>query len=125
MKQGREFSCKEKKCLEVLPPTKGALDKHIHRANYQCLVWKESLTPILDLPCPTTCGWKLDGGEFIPELMTLATVLKACVELVTCSYRSGCEKRCVCFRGGQSCISACRCQGDCTNSRHDYDDDNM
>ena len=88
-----------KKCLEVLPPTKDALDKHIQRANYQCLVWKESLMPTLDLPCPTTCGWKLDGGEFIPELMTLAPVLKAYVELVTCSYRSGCEKRCGCFCG--------------------------
>ena len=114
-----------KKFLEALPPTKDALDKHIQMANYQCFVWKESLTPIPDLPCPTACGWKLDGGKFLPELMTLAPVPKACVELVICSCRSGCEKRCGCFRGGQSCISACSCQGDCTNSSHDYDDNNM
>jgi hypothetical protein len=47
-----------KKSLDALPSTKDALDKHISRANYQALVWKEALTPSPELPSPTDSGWK-------------------------------------------------------------------
>ena len=105
--------------------TKDALDKHIKRANYQCLVWKQALTPVPDLPNPINCGWVLKNGALEPELMSLAPITKACQELVTCSCRFGCGKKCSCFKAEQKlCTKACSCQGFCNNTvRNDYDSD--
>ena len=48
---------------EKLPPTKGALEQMIKRANYVALVWKECGTPHPDLPEPTSHGWSQDRAK--------------------------------------------------------------
>jgi hypothetical protein len=104
--------------LDALPPTKDALDKHIARANFQCLVWRQAIVPIQELPCPSSCGWSRKNGTLVPELMTLEPVPKVCKELVTCSCTTGCNpKRCGCRkRGFKSCTSACHCRGSCNDN---------
>ena len=61
------------KLLDSLPPMKDALHYHSEHANNQALVWRQSLTPDPQLPCPTSCGWSLDSGQMTdePKLMTL------------------------------------------------------
>lgn len=104
----------EGKSLDAMAPTKDALEKHIAGANYQCLVWKGSLTTTPELPNPTACGWIEDDGCLIPQWTTLPPVPRACKELLTCSCKTGCGKRCGCYRAGQkTCTMACGCQGTC------------
>ena len=112
----KEMFLASKKSLDTLPPTKDALDLHIQRANYQCLVWKQALTPIQDLPDITSSGWiKDDGGDLRPNLMTLSPLPDACKELISCSCKAVCGKRCGCVRAGhKTCISLCTCKGTCT-----------
>ena len=50
-----------------LPPTKGALQKHLERAHYQILQWNFSyLTEIPDND-PLHHGWVLKNGNYRPE----------------------------------------------------------
>ena len=47
-----------------LPPCKSSLRKHLQRANYQCRIWREALTPVVNIPDPVTHGWKVgDDGS--------------------------------------------------------------
>lgn len=97
-----------------LAPTKDVLQKHIMRANYQCLVWKQALSPRPRLPSPTSCGWVQDCGQLRPVLLTLPPIPKACEELVTCSCKTNCGSRCGCLWAGQkACLAACGCEGTC------------
>ncbi|KAG1681488.1 hypothetical protein GQR58_011811 [Nymphon striatum] len=68
-----------KRYLDALPPTKDALEFHIHRANYQSLVWHQCLEAVQQLPNPTSCGWMIDdeSGDLIPKLMSLSPLPNA------------------------------------------------
>ncbi|KAG1649565.1 Mpv17-like protein 2 [Nymphon striatum] len=68
-----------KRSLDALPPTKDALEFHIHRANYQSLVWHQCLEAVQQLPNPTSCGWMIDdeSGDLIPKLMSLSPLPNA------------------------------------------------
>lgn len=112
----KEMFLASKKSLDALPPTKDALDLHIQRANYQSLVWKQALTPVQDLPEVTSSGWIVnDGGDLRPNLMTLSPLPDACKELISCSCKTVCGKRCGCVRAGhKTCITLCKCKGTCT-----------
>ncbi|KAG1654610.1 Small integral membrane protein 8 [Nymphon striatum] len=68
-----------KHSLDALPPTKDALEFHIHRANYQSLVWYQCLEAVQQLPNPTSCGWMIDdeSGDLIPKLMSLSPLPNA------------------------------------------------
>ncbi|KAG1652112.1 WD repeat-containing protein WRAP73 [Nymphon striatum] len=70
-----------KRSLDALPPTKDALEFHIHRANYQSLVWHQCLEAVQQLPNPTSCGWMIDdeSGDLIPKLMSLSPLPNACL----------------------------------------------
>ncbi|KAG1652798.1 hypothetical protein GQR58_026049 [Nymphon striatum] len=68
-----------KRSLDALPPTKDALEFHIHRANYQSLVWHQCLEAVQQLPNPTSCGWMIDdeSGDLVPKLMSLSPLPNA------------------------------------------------
>ena len=42
-----------------LSPCKSSLRKHVQRANYQCKIWREALTLVVNIPDPVTHGWKI------------------------------------------------------------------
>ena len=76
---------------EALPPTSDALSLHTLRAHYQTLVWKQAhcLEPLLRNP--VTMGWnRTDDNKLRPVLMTEDPIPKACVEITSCSCRTGC-----------------------------------
>ena len=49
MISGIVFFVKAKRDLDVLPPTHGALELHITRANYQAKIWLQADHVIMDL----------------------------------------------------------------------------
>ena len=49
------YCAKRGKCeAKQLPPCKSSLRKHVQRANYYCMIWREALTPMVDIPDPVT-----------------------------------------------------------------------
>ena len=60
--QYKMYCAKRGKCeANQLPPCKSTLRKHVQRANYQCRIWRESLTSIVNIPDQVTHGWKVGG----------------------------------------------------------------
>ena len=44
-----------------LPPTRDALQQHIHRANYQDAIWHRALEAQPVVPNPDSHGWVVHG----------------------------------------------------------------
>ena len=90
--------------FKALPPTSDALSLHTIRAHYQTLIWKQAhcLEPLL--PDPVTLGWsRTDDNKLRPVLMTQDPIPKACVEIISCSCRTGCATcRCGCKKACSS-----------------------
>ena len=111
---------KGKSSLNGLPPTQDALHKHIARAHYQSLVWRQSLVASQKLPSPTITGWKEVNGELVPDLLSLDPMPSVCEQLVTCSCKTGCTLRCGCAGKKLLCTSGCECAGSCQNPYNSY-----
>ena len=83
---------KAKRALEMLPPTRDALEFHVSRANYQAKIWISANNPIMDFDNnnPTyTIGWKgLNGLESVWK--RLPAVPEACLELISCGFKTKC-----------------------------------
>jgi len=99
---------KAKQNLELLPPTKDALELHVKRANYQAKIWlKADIEQIVVEQPVETSAWIIKDGVLIPVWSRLPAIPEACAELIAC----GCKKKCKTAR--------CRClQNDLTASHH-------
>ena len=90
----RSLFVKAKRALEMLPPTRDALELHVSRANYQAKVWINADKAIMDLdnnkPADTT-GWQEGPNGLEIVWKRLPAVPEACLELISC----GCKKKCV------------------------------
>ena len=63
---------KGSRTMEHIPPSEAALIEHTKRACYQAgYVWRQSLQPMQDLPCPTQWGWIEIDNSFRPKWSTL------------------------------------------------------
>ncbi|KAL2102045.1 hypothetical protein ACEWY4_003806 [Coilia grayii] len=108
---------KSGKCSERdLPPNKDSLYKHIHRASYQAAVHRRSLECRPDVPPPVNHGWKMVGGVYEVDWMTLPPAPEAILELVHCSCKkTHCVKgRCTCKLHDLPCTNLCQCSS-CDN----------
>ena len=58
-----------------------------------------------------------DDGSLEVVWTRLPVLPEACIELVTCGCKSKCKTaQCKCFKSGQRCILACKCDAeDCKN----------
>ncbi|KAL8599495.1 hypothetical protein ACOMHN_065946 [Nucella lapillus] len=82
--------------VQLIPPTKAALEEHVKRTVYQGgHVWGHILLPAPELPPPT--NWA-----------------HSCIELVSCKCKKGCVRRCKCKKAALQCTALCVCEGDCT-----------
>ena len=108
---------KGKKSLETLPPTKDALELHIHRANYQAKIWLRADKPDMEIGTPSCEGWIVENDILEPVWSRLPPVPMACLELVSCGCRTKCRTAaCRCAKSGQICIHACGCNAEeCCN----------
>ena len=109
---------KANKGLEMLPPTRDALELHSARANYQAKIWLQADKEHIDVSPPIdTAAWK-KVSECLEAVWTrLPPIPDACLELVSCSCKSKCKTgRCSCFRKDLKCTYACGCDAiDCSN----------
>ena len=90
----RTLFVKAKRALEMLPPTRDALELHVSRANYQAKIWLDADKSIMDfdnIKPADTIGWT--EGLNVLEIVwkRLPAVPEACLELISC----GCKKKCV------------------------------
>jgi len=83
--------------VELIPPTKAALEEHVKRAAYQGgHVWGQLL-----LPAPE------------PHWTRLPQAAQTCRELLSCKCKKGCVKRCKCKKAAPDCTALCLCEGEC------------
>ena len=104
--------------LEMLPPTRDALELHTARANYQIKIWLQADQEHIDIPSPTDISaWMMESDCLNPVWTRLPPIPDACLELVTCGCKAKCRTaRCSCFKTNLSCRYACGCDGvDCCN----------
>ena len=87
---GLKMFVKGKSSIEALPPTGNALSFHLKRSKYQVFLWRTALMNDTDLPSPDGNGWTIKTGKRLsPVLMSLPSVPKSCLALVTCSCKEG------------------------------------
>lgn len=102
-----------------LPPTKGTLIPHIHRAYYMTLVWKRSLKPCPDLPPPTDYYWTSTEAGLKPVMCINPPAPQALLELQKCGCAAADKRcgtsRCKCFANDVSCTDMCGCGELCHN----------
>ncbi|KAL8586163.1 hypothetical protein ACOMHN_057725 [Nucella lapillus] len=106
----------KKNNVQLIPPTKAALEEHVKRAVYQGgHVWGQTLLPAPELPPPTNWGWSRTGeGQYTPYWTRLPEAAHSCIELVSCKCKKGCVRRCKCKKAALQCTALCVCEGDCT-----------
>ena len=75
---------------EKLPPTTDAFKYHVMRSHFQTMVWRQAINPIQSLPKPEDIGWRIDGDQPVPFLMSLDSILQACLEMIRCQCCTGC-----------------------------------
>ena len=101
--------------LENIPPTKGALVQHVHRAILQAgYIWGQTLISQQDVPSPTNWGWEKSEDGWVPKWTELPEASVACYELIHCGCKKSCQGLCKCFRASLSCTTLCACAGHCS-----------
>ena len=108
------------KGLEMLPPTKDALELHTIRANYQAKIWLQAdqHQQHIQVSSPVdTSAWINEEGGLKAVWTRLPPIPIACLELVTCGFKSKCRTvRCYCFSNDIKCSYACSCDAiECSN----------
>ena len=101
----------KKNNVQLIPPTKAALEEHVKRAAYQGgHVWGQTLLPTPELPPPSSWGWiKNDEGVYEPHWTKLPKAAHSCYELVSCKCKKRCVKRCNCKKAALECTAVCVC----------------
>ena len=101
--------------VNLIPPTRAALEQHVKRATYQGgHVWGQIFLPTPNLPSPTSWGWIINGdGKYEPYWTALPKAADVCQELVFCKCKKGCTRTCMCKKATLPCTSLCVCEGEC------------
>ena len=82
--------------IENIPPTKGALMKHIRRAIYQAgHIWGHSLMRCQNL------------GNWIPYWSSTPEASKFCQERLKCGCKKKCQGNCKCKQANLKCTELC------------------
>lgn len=91
--------------LDKLPPTKGALEQHLRRANYQTFIWRTAHRPLQDLPPPETCGWHIKSDKLVPVTSLRPPLSMKDLQLISCQCATGCRTaKCSCVKKRQNCM---------------------
>lgn len=112
-----------KMTIENLPPTKDALEQHIKRANYQTLIWHQSMVTNPQLPSPFASGWKLEDNALKPLLATKDPISVKCFKFAVCNCTETgykCRTRqCNCRKNNLRCSQSCSCTEWCQNPNNE------
>ena len=61
--------------LKSLPPTSDSFTEHVHRAHYQTMIWKSSLSNSPPAANPIHFGWTMKDQALSPVTLPLYVVL--------------------------------------------------
>ena len=109
---------KARKALDLLPPTRDALQLHLASCNEQAKIRISADDPTFTAQDPLRSGgWKNDGDGLKPVWIRLQAVPSACTQLISCGCKTKCStSHCKCYRSGQVCMFECACEArDCAN----------
>ena len=98
--------------LQNLPPTSAAAKYRAYRVYFTVQQWLgRSLQP-------TDWGWRCSDGVLVPILSDRPVASNSILNMVSCSCKTGCGKKCSCRKAGRDCTVMCSmCMGqNCTNS---------
>ena len=100
--------------LRKLIPSKDAVVQHANRAILQAgFIWREADTDVC-LPDPTTLGWRLQNGQYLPKWQSKDSGVEGLVALTTvCSCRTAKCKSCKCAKNKLNCLPMCGCSQKC------------
>ena len=99
-------------CLRTLAPSVPAIEQHVGRACTQArYLWKLSHVE-LDIPDPTSWGWKRSSvSTFSYIALWQACSLPDVHSLLkTCSCTKGSCDNCSCKKSGMNCMKFCKCE---------------
>ena len=113
--QARKKLFAKKSNVQLIPPTKAALEEHLKRAVYQGgHVWGQLSNPYPKLPSPINWGWTTnEDGFYEPYWTPLPQAAERCYKLISCKCKKGCSGRRKCTKSGLKCTALCLCEGDC------------
>ena len=122
--------CKHMAESDKLPPTLGALRKHIARAHLQAYVWGHATVHHQKLLDPLENGYhKVNAEGLTPTITDLPPAPDAIIEMVMCKCKGNCSSnRCSCKSKELTCTDLCNCSDMCENdidtqnSKFDSDD---
>jgi hypothetical protein len=105
------------KPLELLPPTSSVIQNHIKRAFFILRNVLNILNEQYTVPDATNYGWLLEDATMLPVkgLKSIPPEI-----LTVCQCGGQCDtRRCVCRRGGMSCVVFCHAANN-SECRNDY-----
>ena len=106
-----------------LPPCASSLLNHCKRANYQCAIWKRSLSRNPDIPSPVGHGWRVDDGQLVIDWGDASPAPEAVMELIACNCPRKCLKEsCTCLQNGMSCTYLCKLPT-CSNMQEEEEEE--
>ena len=101
---------------QKLPPCRDSLKNHIHRANYQCFIWRKCLEQSPDIPDLEDHEWKFENGLVSCIWMNGLLAPNVILSLFSCDCKRRCvEGKCACMVNGIKCtdissLKTCRNQ---------------
>jgi len=106
--QARRKLFARKNNVQLIPPTKAALEEHVKRARQGGHVWGQILLPAPELPPATNWGWSRTGeGQYTPYWTRLPEAAHSCIELDSCKCKKECVRLCKCKKAALQCTALC------------------
>lgn len=96
-----------------LPPTDASFLLHLLRCTYQLMIWRGSLTALLNLPDPIEFGYETekDTGVYMPHMVSQPLAPPELLSDLVCFCDDQCNEDCVCSSNEQPCTQSCDCKG--------------
>ena len=102
---------KAKLDMEMLSPTRDALEIHTARAYYQAKIRLQTDQDHIHILSPTDIStWTMESDCMMAVWARLFAIPYACLEFITCGCQAKCRMaRCSCFKTNPNCTYACGC----------------
>ena len=97
--------------MEMLSPTRDALEIHTARAYYQAKIRLQTDQDHIHILSPTDIStWTMESDCMMAVWTRLFAIPYACLEFITCGCQAKCRMaRCSCFKTNPNCTYACGC----------------
>lgn len=88
---------------------------NFHKLHFLNRIWTSAIKKTIPPINACEWGWSRSNDGYKPLWTTLQEASKSCYELVKCSCKKKCTKKCKCKQSGLSCTELCHCGGGCSD----------